>query len=130
MRLASSSRHWAASSTSPRRPPSGVHPYGIPQANGLRCAYHGWTYNSEGQVVDMPFEPACLPLKIAAYPVETLGGLIWAYLGPREKMPLFPISPLAPITTNPNSATQALICATLCFDTARSSIPAARIART
>jgi 5,5'-dehydrodivanillate O-demethylase len=63
--------------------------YGIPQENGLRCAYHGWTYNSEGQVVDMPFEPACLPLKIKAYPVQELGGLIWAYLGP-DPVPLLP----------------------------------------
>ncbi len=63
--------------------------YGIPQQNGLRCAYHGWTYNEQGQVVDMPFEPACLPLKITAYPVEELGGLIWAYLGP-EPRPLLP----------------------------------------
>src|ERR1051325_11697506 len=63
--------------------------YGIPQENGLRCAYHGWTYNSEGQVVDMPFEPACLPLKITAYPVQELGGLIFAYLGP-EPAPLLP----------------------------------------
>jgi 5,5'-dehydrodivanillate O-demethylase oxygenase subunit len=63
--------------------------YGIPQENGLRCAYHGWTYNQQGQVVDMPFEPACLPLKITAYPVEELGGLIFAYLGP-EPAPLLP----------------------------------------
>jgi 5,5'-dehydrodivanillate O-demethylase oxygenase subunit len=63
--------------------------YGIPQANGLRCCYHGWTYDTEGHVIDMPFEPACLPLKIKAYPVEELGGLIWAYLGP-EPRPLLP----------------------------------------
>jgi len=63
--------------------------YGIPQENGLRCAYHGWTYNSQGQVVDMPFEPTCLPLKIAGYPVEELGGVIWAYMGP-EPAPLLP----------------------------------------
>ncbi len=63
--------------------------YGIPQENGLRCAYHGWTYNAQGQVVDMPFEPACLPLKITSYPVEELGGLVWAYLGP-EPRPLLP----------------------------------------
>src|SRR5581483_9857279 len=54
--------------------------YGIPQENGLRCAYHGWTYNGEGQVVDMPFEPACLPLKITAYPVQELSGVLFAYL--------------------------------------------------
>jgi 5,5'-dehydrodivanillate O-demethylase len=63
--------------------------YGIPQENGLRCAYHGWTYNAQGQVVDMPFEPACLPLKVTAYPVQELGGLIFAYLGPTP-VPLLP----------------------------------------
>src|SRR5579884_379016 len=63
--------------------------YGIPQTNGLRCAYHGWTYDEQGHVVDMPFEPACLPLKITAYPVEEFAGLIWAYLGP-QPAPLVP----------------------------------------
>jgi 5,5'-dehydrodivanillate O-demethylase oxygenase subunit len=63
--------------------------YGIPQDNGLRCAYHGWTYDTEGHVVDMPFEPACLPLKVKAYPAEELGGLVWTYLGPEPK-PLLP----------------------------------------
>jgi len=63
--------------------------YGIPQDNGLRCAYHGWTYDTDGRVVDMPFEPACLPLKITSYPVQEMGGLIWAYLGP-EPAPLLP----------------------------------------
>ncbi len=63
--------------------------YGIPQENGLRCCYHGWTYDPEGKVVDMPFEPACLPLQVKSYPVEALGGLVWAYLGP-EPRPLLP----------------------------------------
>jgi 5,5'-dehydrodivanillate O-demethylase len=63
--------------------------YGIPQANGLRCCYHGWTYDTQGHVVDMPFEPACLPLKITAYPVQELGGMIFAYLGP-QPAPLVP----------------------------------------
>ncbi|MPZ15152.1 MAG: Rieske 2Fe-2S domain-containing protein [Chloroflexi bacterium] len=63
--------------------------YGIPQDNGLRCAYHGWTYDTEGHVIDMPFEPACLPLKIPAYPVQAMGGLLWAYLGPAPA-PLLP----------------------------------------
>jgi 5,5'-dehydrodivanillate O-demethylase len=63
--------------------------YGVPQENGLRCAYHGWTYDTDGRVVDMPFESACLPLKIAAYPVQELGGVVWAYLGPAPA-PLLP----------------------------------------
>jgi 5,5'-dehydrodivanillate O-demethylase len=64
--------------------------YGIPQENGLRCAYHGWTYNTEGRVVDMPFEPACLPLKVKSYPTQVLGGLVWAYLGPADTLSLLP----------------------------------------
>jgi 5,5'-dehydrodivanillate O-demethylase len=63
--------------------------YGIPQGDGLRCAYHGWEYNTSGQVTDMPFEPACLPLKIAAYSVEALAELVWAYMGP-DPVPLLP----------------------------------------
>lgn len=63
--------------------------YGIPQENGLRCCYHGWTYNTEGTVVDMPFEEKCLALKITAYPVQELGGAIFAYLGPKPA-PLLP----------------------------------------
>jgi 5,5'-dehydrodivanillate O-demethylase len=63
--------------------------YGIPQENGLRCAYHGWTYNEKGQVIDMPFEPACLPLKIPSYTVQELADTVWAYLGP-EPAPLLP----------------------------------------
>jgi 5,5'-dehydrodivanillate O-demethylase oxygenase subunit len=63
--------------------------YGIPQVNGLRCAYHGWIYDTEGRTVDTPFEPTCLHIKIKAYPVQELGGLIFAYLGP-EPAPLLP----------------------------------------
>ena len=63
--------------------------YGIPQETGLRCAYHGWVYNTEGRVVEMPFEPVCLSFKITAYPVQEMGGMVWAYLGP-EPAPLLP----------------------------------------
>jgi 5,5'-dehydrodivanillate O-demethylase len=63
--------------------------YGIPQENGLRCAYHGWTYNAEGRVTEMPFEPACMQLKIPAYPVQELMGIVFAYLGP-QPAPLLP----------------------------------------
>jgi 5,5'-dehydrodivanillate O-demethylase len=63
--------------------------YGVPQDNGLRCCYHGWTYDTEGFVVDMPFEPNCLKLKIIAYPVQELGGAIFTYLG-SAPAPLLP----------------------------------------
>ena len=30
--------------------------YGIPEEEGLRCAYHGWMYDCTGQCVEMPAE--------------------------------------------------------------------------
>ena len=66
--------------------------YGIPQDSGLRCALHGWQFDETGQCRDVPFEadPAlCDELRIPAYPVQELGGLVWAYLGPTPA-PLLP----------------------------------------
>lgn len=70
--------------------------FGIPDECGLRCGYHGWLYNAQGQCVDQPFEAFLHPktqwkneIRIKAYPVEELGGLIFAYLGP-EPRPLLP----------------------------------------
>jgi 5,5'-dehydrodivanillate O-demethylase len=70
--------------------------FGIPDEQGLRCAYHGWLYNAKGQCIDQPFEAYLHPktvwkheIQIKAYPVQELGGLIFAYLGP-EPVPLLP----------------------------------------
>ena len=32
--------------------------YGIPEPEGIRCAYHGWLFDVEGNCVDQPSEPA------------------------------------------------------------------------
>jgi len=70
--------------------------YGIPDSQGLRCPYHGWLYDQTGQCTEQPFEQTANPsarfhekIKMKGYPVETLGGLVWAYLGP-EPAPLLP----------------------------------------
>ena len=70
--------------------------YGIPEEHGLRCMYHGWLYNEAGQCIEQPFEETVHPdgrfkekVRVAAYPVEELGGLLWAYLGPAP-VPLLP----------------------------------------
>jgi 5,5'-dehydrodivanillate O-demethylase len=70
--------------------------YGIPEECGLRCAYHGWMFDAQGNCVEMPFEDLTHPelrykdkIKIKAYPVEALGGLVFAYLGPAPA-PLLP----------------------------------------
>ena len=66
---------------------------GIVEPNGLRCMYHGWMFNAEGECIEQPAEPQGSAFKdkvrITAYPVEVLGGLIWAYLGPNPR-PLLP----------------------------------------
>ena len=31
--------------------------YGRIEENGLRCCYHGWLFNAEGQCLDQPGEP-------------------------------------------------------------------------
>jgi len=67
--------------------------WGIPEKNGLRCPYHGWLYDETGQCLEMPAEPAdsTFPsrVQLKAYPVQELGGLVWAYLGP-QPAPLIP----------------------------------------
>jgi 5,5'-dehydrodivanillate O-demethylase oxygenase subunit len=59
---------------------------GIPEPHGLRCCYHGWLFDAQGRCLEMPLEPRDTPMlrniKITAYPVQAMGGLIWAYLGP------------------------------------------------
>jgi 5,5'-dehydrodivanillate O-demethylase len=67
--------------------------YGIPEDDGLRCAYHGWKFDAYGQCLEQPAEPAdstfCQRIRIPAYSVQEMGGLVWAYLGP-EPVPLLP----------------------------------------
>ena len=69
--------------------------YGKVEARGLRCCYHGWLYDAEGNVLEMPLEPANSPylehIQHPAYPVREFGGLVFAYMGPLEQIPEFPL---------------------------------------
>jgi 5,5'-dehydrodivanillate O-demethylase len=66
---------------------------GMTDGSLLRCAYHGWAYDTTGQCVETPAEPATSTLrsriKTAGYPVQEMGGMLWAYLGPHP-VPLLP----------------------------------------
>lgn len=66
---------------------------GMLDGEGLRCAYHGWKFDKTGQCVDTPAESPNSKVKerirIAGYPVQEMGGLLWAYLGPAPA-PLLP----------------------------------------
>ena len=70
--------------------------YGIPEVEGIRCPYHGWRYDATGACVEQPYESAADPdsrfrekVSLKAYPVQELGGMIWAYLGP-QPAPMIP----------------------------------------
>ncbi len=60
---------------------------------GLRCVYHGWKFNVDGECVDVPNVPEGDKIKGAmrtiAYPTIERGGFVWAYLGPPELRPEF-----------------------------------------
>jgi phenylpropionate dioxygenase-like ring-hydroxylating dioxygenase large terminal subunit len=68
--------------------------FGRNEEDGLRCVYHGWKFDVSGACVDMPSEPAESNFKnkvrALAYPCEERGGIIWAYMGPRQVPPPLP----------------------------------------
>ncbi len=69
--------------------------YGIPSEKGIRCCYHGWLFDVDGRILETPGEPPDSRLKDSfvhgAYPAEERHGLIFAYMGPLEEKPDFPV---------------------------------------
>jgi nitrite reductase/ring-hydroxylating ferredoxin subunit len=68
--------------------------FGRNEEEGLRCVYHGWKFDVSGQCVDMPSEPAesnfRTKVRAHTYPCVERGGVVWAYMGPREVPPPLP----------------------------------------
>ena len=68
--------------------------FGRNEECGLRCVYHGWKFDVDGNCVDMPSEPAESNFKdkvhITSYPTQDWGGVLWAYLGPQDQTPELP----------------------------------------
>jgi len=68
--------------------------YGRVEDGGLRCPFHGWLYDIGGRCIEQPAEDEDSTFKDhirhRSYPCQELGGLIFAYLGPAETMPLLP----------------------------------------
>jgi len=66
------------------------------EGDGLRCIYHGWKFAVDGSVLDMPNvnDPQVRAhVRGRTYPVREAGGMVWAYLGPAESEPTFPLWP-------------------------------------
>src|SRR5919199_850038 len=59
--------------------------YGRVEERGISCPYHGWLYDTEGNILETPperNEAIMRSVKQPAYPVQKFIGMYWAYLGP------------------------------------------------
>jgi 5,5'-dehydrodivanillate O-demethylase len=67
---------------------------GTIEGDCIRCFYHGWLFDGDGQCREQPAEKASFAKKVRAraYPAEEYLGLIFAYLGegPAPELPRFP----------------------------------------
>ena len=68
--------------------------YGRVEPEGIRCCYHGWLFDVSGQCLEQPCEPSESTYKERvrqpSYPCREYRGLIFAYMGPLDRMPAFP----------------------------------------
>lgn len=60
--------------------------YGVVEADGIRCPYHGWVFDTTGACTEQPAERDNTAfqdrVRAQAGAVEEMGGLVWAYVGP------------------------------------------------
>ncbi|WP_119419073.1 Rieske 2Fe-2S domain-containing protein [Desertibaculum subflavum] len=68
--------------------------FGRNEACGLRCVYHGWKFDVTGKAVDLPNVPPGArhhdTVRIQSYPTREYGDIVWAWMGPPERMPAPP----------------------------------------
>ena len=87
--------------------------FGRNEECGLRCIYHGWKYDTDGNVLETPAEPAGSDFKAklrhTAYPTVEAAGIIFAYLGPRDRQPLLPNYEWAQMPKDQTYVTKALM---------------------
>ena len=77
--------------------------FGRNEEGGIRCPYHGWKYDVNGQCVEVPSEPVesgfCKKIKLKSYPLVEQGGVIWVYMGPPEHQPPLPAYEFSTVPT-------------------------------
>ncbi len=60
--------------------------YGVVHEDGVRCGYHGWKYDFDGQCVEQPAESDNQNfrdrVKMKAGKAQPMGGMVWVYVGP------------------------------------------------
>lgn len=81
--------------------------YGRNEDCGLRCLYHGWKFDVDGNCVAMASEPEESPLhgkvKHQAYATQEWGGFVWAWLNKEIAAPDFYAPAFAPTEDTPVS---------------------------
>jgi phenylpropionate dioxygenase-like ring-hydroxylating dioxygenase large terminal subunit len=71
------------------------------EGNCLRCPYHGWIYETDGQCSHIPADAAGTPIpkraRVQSYPVQEKYGLVWLFVGspdlPADRRPPIPDFP-------------------------------------
>jgi phthalate 4,5-dioxygenase oxygenase subunit len=83
------------------------------EEGGLRCLYHGWKMDTQGNVLEMASEPAASGMtqkvKHKSYPVKEWGGFVWGWFGPADAVPEFTPPPWAPTDDVQVSIAKALL---------------------
>ena len=65
--------------------------FGRNEEGGICCAYHGLKFNRLGECIEVPSAPqACAHMSLKGYPCIERGGIVWAYLGPKDQQPAPP----------------------------------------
>jgi len=68
--------------------------FGRNEEDGIRCVYHGWKFDVDGNCLDMANVPDHqdfkAKVKAKAYPAQDRWGAIWIYMGDRDTPPPFP----------------------------------------
>ncbi len=86
--------------------------FGRNEESGIRCPYHGWKYDVNGQCVDVPSEPAesgyCNKVKLKSYKMVEQGGVIWIYMGPPEHEPALPAYEFSTVPAEQNYVSKRL----------------------
>lgn len=87
--------------------------YGRNEECGLRCLYHGWKFDVEGNTLEMSSEPAGSALvekvKHKAYPAREGAGFVWVYMGPAETMPEFEPPVFQPTPDTPLATSKVIV---------------------
>lgn len=72
--------------------------FGRVSERGIKCCYHGWHFDTDGTILDIPGQPASAETldkvkkncRLGAYPTREFRGLLFAYMGPPAEIPAFP----------------------------------------